>query len=946
MLIYCPRSRLRVYLKNNPGLDMSLNKFMSLMMNNKTLVFLVVILCFAIATQQVSAYDEVNKTYYPVLTPPSHVYRVVTYDDGLGNRIADMTNQIGDVSSADTFGFDIYIVSSDEPATDTKIQFDFYEDPFYSGVGRYQFDLGTNPTGQWLHFSLPVSSISTYDGMDWSKGGILQVKSISGSFDIWLDDVGFYNATVLFRIMIDGDSDSWGHNFATAPIQDIPPTANNGNATHLVYAGGTGQFGNVANNSRYSRQMILLESLQGLMLKNANTEGIHIETWTDYKNNFNQIVNKRSVTYDYVSSPNDIWWLIDHFKNDFSGQYVLFDLENNPESLMAARMAAYIHDAVIVDVQLQSQAIANGLTMAIDVSAYGNQWIYDNWWPTWHRRDIAIDSAATGHYVAMLNEYATATGAVCFREDGATALRFAFLDDLDDDSPVLGWPEESYGELYSTLDNSLHNTYWAAINSVHNTAFYSSFTEPDNWPLQQQVDSDIVTTENTHYVCFVWSDGDNMGWHNAGYCWNTNWWASPYRGMTSIGWTLSPSMRDMGQVNIEYRYESAANTPDAKDNFIAVGSPGYSYPSFYSSATLAKSAARLAGYMEDLDLSTVLVLDRDAFEAPEVYMPYMSEPQIEAMFYWDVWGNYAKYLGDIKWVNNKPIISNYIQLRNDNTADVVADINARPADPHSEQGYSMIGVGAWSTTVQDIVTCSLSFDSEVKIVTPDEFVKLIKQNLAPPLLDSAYEIDTGDSQLGNYGTPSDPSFTITINSTQQQIDGTPSTKFQVGSTYAFSNMSFSPIDISNCQSFDVDIHGDASGTIIRLELYSSAFSSIIYKDLAIDFSGWRSFSWNLDGAENGMLEHPAGTRANTLSSVDIFQPSGPWNSTPGTFYIDNAVITVRSPYDLNGDGSIDSLDLAEFCRLWLTASATADFDESGLVDLGDWADFASHWLSE
>ena len=93
-----------------------------------------------------------------------------------------------------------------------------------------------------------------------------------------------------------------------------------------------------------------------------------------------------------------------------------------------------------------------------------------------------------------------------------------------------------------------------------------------------------------------------------------------------------------------------------------------------------------------------------------------------------------------------------------------------------------------------------------------------------------------------------------------------------------------------------------------------------------------------------MLEHPTGTRENTLSSVDIFQLSGPWNETSGVFYIDNAVITVRSPYDLNDDGTIDFLDAAEFCSQWLSASPSADFDESGKVDFIDWSDFAHNWL--
>jgi len=893
--------------------------------------------------QAAIGYDEINETYYPILTPPSHVYCVSTWDDGTGNKIAGITNMIGDVSSADTFDFDMYIVSSDEPGTDTKIEFGFYEDPFYSGKGIYIFDLGSNPTGQWLHFSVPISSISTYDGMDWSKAGIFQVRGMNGSFEVWFDNVGFCNSYGPIRTMIDGDYDLWGHNFTTSPSMGAPPAPNTGNATHVIYVGGTDHFGNVYNGNKYCKQMILLESLQGLLLKQGNTEGIHIETSSDYQNNFNQLLTRRPVNHEYVAAPNDVWWFVDHFKADFSGQYVLFDLQANPDSLMVARMGAYLYDAVIVEKELQGEAAAAGLTMTIDVSTYDDQWVYNNWWPTWHRKDIAIDSFTSGNYIAMLNEYATAIGSVCFREPGGTSLRFAFLDDMDYDSPILGWADESYGELPSTLDNSQHNTFWAAINSVHNTAFYSSFREPNMWPLQQQTHSEPVTAPNTHYVCFVWSDGDNLGWHNGGYCWSSNWWASPYRGMTSIGWPLSPSMRDLGQVNIEYRYDTAANSAEAKDYFIAVGSPGYSYPSFYSPAALSQSATRLAKYMSDLDLSILLLLDKNAFEAPDVYMPYMLEPQIDAIFYWDVWGNYAKYQGQIKWVNNKPIISCYMMLSNGDYTSVADAVNARPADPNSPLGYSMIGVGAWNTTVQDIVLCKMNFNSNVKVVSPEEFVKLINQNLTPPLLKPAYEIDMGDSQLGTYGTPSGPNYIITTNNTEQQFDGTPSTKFQIGSTYEFSNMNFSPIDISEGHSFDIDIYGDASGTTIRLELYSSAYGAFIYKDLTIDFNGWRSFSWNLDGTENGMLEWPIGARSNVLSSVNIWQLSGSWNNTASTFYIDNAVITARSPYDLNKDDSLDYLDVAEFCELWLTAGAIADFDKSGRVNFIDWAEFARNW---
>jgi hypothetical protein len=157
------------------------------------------------------------------------------------------------------------------------------------------------------------------------------------------------------------------------------------------------------------------------------------------------------------------------------------------------------------------------------------------------------------------------------------------------------------------------------------------------------------------------------------------------------------------------------------------------------------------------------------------------------------------------------------------------------------------------------------------------------------------QIDMGDSQLGSYGTPSNPSYIVTINSTEQQIDGTPATKFQLSSVYAFSNMAFAPVDISEGNSFDIDIYGDASGSWIRLELYSSAYTAYIYKDITIDFSGWQSFSLKLDGTDDGMLDWPVGTRSNVLSSVDIWHISGSWNSIAATVYVDNAVIKIEDP---------------------------------------------------
>ena len=103
-----------------------------------------------------------------------------------------------------------------------------------------------------------------------------------------------------------------------------------------------------------------------------------METGNSYSSNFDQINLRRTVMSEYVAGPKDIWWLVNHLSSEFSGQYVLFDIDANPQSHPVAKMAAYLYNAVMVDKSLQAEAIANGLTLALDVSSYDNQWIYNN----------------------------------------------------------------------------------------------------------------------------------------------------------------------------------------------------------------------------------------------------------------------------------------------------------------------------------------------------------------------------------------------------------------------------------------------------------------------------------------------------------------------------------------------------------------------------------------
>jgi hypothetical protein len=49
--------------------------------------------------------------------------------------------------------------------------------------------------------------------------------------------------------------------------------------------------------------------------------------------------------------------------------------------------------------------------------------------------------------------------------------------------------------------------------------------------------------------------------------------------------------------------------------------------------------------------------------------------------------------------------------------------------------------------------------------------------------------------------------------------------------------------------------------------------------------------------------------------------------------------------DLNGDGVIDMLDVAEFSQVWLqSGSLDADFNQDGIVNFNDWARIAENYL--
>lgn len=639
-------------------------------------------------------------------------------------------------------------------------------------------------------------------------------------------------------------------------------------------------------------QFILLESLAGLLLKHGEKTGVFIEANANHRLLLHDLAQRRGLSYSYVSAPATVWTIVDQFAAKFGTGYVRCNIGSNPDSLNVARMAAYKYDAVIVDAAIEPVAQARRMNIRFDASDKDDQWFRTNWWPEWPIKDLAVEQnnnpALLGD-LGCLNDYAAATGVPVFFDGAATALRSAFLSELELDSVLVGWP--LFDELEFTTLNSQNNVSLAAANWCFDLALLSSFRDPGKLPLKQATCPGVQPLEtNVHYVSFVFTDGDNVQWMHNGFLVNTQWWASPHRGQIPVGWGISPTLRDLSPTVLERLYADAAGRRPANDVFCAMSPIGYCYPALMSAQARATNAARLNRYLQDIGSDILIVLDKSGFETPSVYEAYFRQPALNAIFYWDAFGDYAKYAGAVRWTGRKPLISAFTSLWGANGPAQVADkLKQRSKNPSSTDGYSLVAVHAWSHGVDSIRQCMQLLGPDMRVVTPDVLVALM-QRYASPSTKAA--IDSGSWQAAPY-MPSSAAVSVFTNQVTPSTDGSPSTRFSVSANYGFCNLNFpSPIAVSALDhTLDFDLHGDSSRSMIRLELWSSQFQAFLYKDLPLDFSGWRHYSYRLDCTDG--LQVWNGTPDQVSSAITIWQVSGSWNNTPASFSLDNVQV-VRS----------------------------------------------------
>ena len=482
-------------------------------------------------------------------------------------------------------------------------------------------------------------------------------------------------------------------------------------------------------------ELVLLESLSGVLLKHGCAEGLFIEPNLAHRLILRDLARRRNLPFAYGPGSQTVWDVAAHFQTNAGARYVRCDFRANPGSLSVSRMAAYKYDAVIVDATIEAAARAHGWTVAFDAADKNDTWFATNWWPAWPIKDLAVEQnndPRTRGDAMCLNDYAAATGVPVLYGSAGGLSRRIFLGGLKPDALLLGWPHAE--ELDFTAENSEHNVSLVAANFCFNLALLSAFRDPGRWPLAQAAPIPPPAETNVHYATFVFTDGDNVQWFHNAFLDHPQWWASPHRGTVPLGWGLSPPLRDLSPTIVEQLYADAAVAHPPTDVFVAMSPVGYCYPSLMSAGTRATNAVRLARYMRDLDLHLLVLLDKAGFEKPGTYAPYLQQAGIDGIFYWDVAGDYAKYRGAVRWENRKPIISAFTTLWGaQGPPQVATALNRRPRDPGLAEGYSLVAVHAWTHSVESVRQCLQLLQPQVRVVTPDVFVSLINRHVGQRL---------------------------------------------------------------------------------------------------------------------------------------------------------------------------------------------------------------------
>ena len=417
-------------------------------------------------------------------------------------------------------------------------------------------------------------------------------------------------------------------------------------------------------------------------------------------------------------------YMRDTFKNDFTGMvrffkdsidgYILCSM--NGPSANAALSLCTQYNAIAVPEELEKDLPF--LKKVLDVRAWTEEDVYTKYHDSLSKNILIYQKEANLTY---LGDYTVFANAFRFYEPITNTFTQAVFKDMNTDAALLGWGDDER-ELVRTASKSSIMVHAAdlANNLSVLTNIDAAYDQQDS-----PVTFDSLTTK-VHTVCFLMTDGDNIQWMTHDFTTSKKWYNADDRGSIPLGWTASPALTELAPPIIKYLYDNASNSISGRDYFVAAPSGlGYLYPEAFPE--MLTNAELLNRYMKKADMSIVNVIGNSRNPDLSVYAQCSN---IDAVFYY-MYSDYSGWKGKIMWINGKPVVGGRFSMWGDKDGPetVAQKINECAKNQFQPEGYSLIPVHSWTHSVEDVKKCVSMLDGDVRVVAPDDFVKLIKNNL-------------------------------------------------------------------------------------------------------------------------------------------------------------------------------------------------------------------------
>lgn len=484
----------------------------------------------------------------------------------------------------------------------------------------------------------------------------------------------------------------------------------------------------ISDSNMTKAEQTMIATLQGI-ISSKSRDQIYIlsDSEPDYKIWLEDLKHNYNVKYKVIKDP---WKLLKKF-NSYVDGYVLYSTFN-PPSINNACTLASLKNSLAIDEAIEYRVNEAGIkTLIKDCRTTDKYWAFKNLWTSGLNHSTVLE-ISPDKFMA-LRDYAIASKSLVFYEDEVnnSSLRESIFKSMDKNGHCLGWGPDEHTNVTIA---STHGIDMVAADWSYNLSVLSSFP---SLPQQQKRNNNYKGENGVHYVTFIMSDGDNQQWMLGSNYNSKNYFGSPYRGSFNLGWSINPAMYYLAPT-VFHKYYQNSSSSKYFDNF--VNSPsgnGYMYPSKFPLNKLDSYTSILNNYMKEVDQNYVLILDDEALDNISLWDKYTCHNNIKGLFYL----NYEKnnsYKGKIVWSNNKPVVScrDLLWWGLESEENLIENINERIklgyTDIKNPDSYSFVYVHVWSNTMDNVndVIKKLNKNPQVRIVTPDTFMKLINDNIS------------------------------------------------------------------------------------------------------------------------------------------------------------------------------------------------------------------------